>query len=193
MPCPAGAGGSVMKKFARILGLIASLSPAAAFAGPVAPPIVPEGIKVPAGNIAYMVGHAVGTQGYVCAPKGLAFEWKLFTPPATLLADDGTQLTTHYFSPNHWQHGIVRPTWLHSRDTSAIRALLHRNPSFDPDFVAPGAVPWLLLRSAGGEVGPDGGDRLTNATFILRVNAAGGIAPAELCGAGNVGAMRFEP
>lgn len=182
-----------MKKFARILGLLASLTPAAAFAGPVAPPHVPAGIQVPAGNIAYMVGHAVGTQGYVCAPKGLAFEWKLFTPQATLLADDGTQLTTHYFSPNPWENDIVRPTWLHSRDTSAIRARLEGNPSFDPDFVAPGAVPWLLLRTVGGEVGPDGGDRLTNTTFIHRVNTSGGIAPAALCGAGNVGEMRFEP
>ena len=49
------------------------------------------------------------------------------------------------------------------------------------------------LRSAGGEIGPTGGDILTNTTYIQRVNTAGGIAPAKPCTADNVGEPAYEP
>jgi hypothetical protein len=36
----------------------------------VVPPSVPPGLEVPAPNQAFLVGHAVGTQNYVCQPSG---------------------------------------------------------------------------------------------------------------------------
>ena len=44
--------------------------PQPAHAGQVTPPPVPANIQVPAGNEAFLVGHAVGTQNYVCLPSG---------------------------------------------------------------------------------------------------------------------------
>src|SRR5262245_13936700 len=64
---------------------------------------VPANVKVPPGNHAYLEGHGVGTQNYVCAPSassatGVAYV--LFTPEATLFDDDSKQLITHFFSPS---------------------------------------------------------------------------------------------
>jgi len=105
-----------------------------------APPHVPDNIQVPAGNRFFFVGHAVGTQDYVCRPSGASFSWALFTPQATLFDEDGRQLTTHFFSPNPEENGVVRPAWQHSRDTSTVwgRAIA---TSLDPNFVQPGAIP----------------------------------------------------
>lgn len=59
------------------------------------PPPVPDNIQVPAGNKVFLVGHAFGTQNYVCVPSGSAFAWTLFTPQATLFNGDDRQITTH--------------------------------------------------------------------------------------------------
>ena len=96
----------------------------------VTPPPVPDDIKVPAGNKAYLVGHAVGTQNYVCLPSGSGFAFVLFTPQATLFDDQGKQIITHYFSPNlspspnqpPSEKGTIRATWQDSKDTSTIWA-----------------------------------------------------------------------
>src|SRR5579859_1700396 len=50
-------------------------------------PTTPALITPPAGNVAFLVGHAlVGTQGYVCLPKGTGASWtvKGARPEATL-------------------------------------------------------------------------------------------------------------
>src|SRR5690349_12762081 len=72
-----------------------------AHAGLVTPPPTPANIRVPPGNVAFLKGHGVGTQNYVCAPSasstsGVAYV--LFTPEATLFTADGKQLTSHFFS-----------------------------------------------------------------------------------------------
>src|SRR5260221_14720307 len=78
----------------------------------------PAGIEVDPPNEVVFVGHAVGTQNYVCLPSGSTFAWNLFTPEATLFNDKGKQLTTHFFSINPFEPGIIRATWEDSRDTS---------------------------------------------------------------------------
>src|SRR5256885_15797606 len=47
----------------------------------------PTLITPPAGNSAFLLGHAVGTQGYVCLPKGTGASWTVNNarPEATLL------------------------------------------------------------------------------------------------------------
>jgi len=78
---------------------------------------------VPAGNEAFLVGHGVGTQNYVCLPSGTGVAFMLFTPQATLFSDDDKQITTHFFSPNPFENntnpavvaaGMIRATWQHS-------------------------------------------------------------------------------
>ena len=41
----------------------------------IASPPTPTLITPPVGNVAFLVGHAVGTQGYVCLPKGTGASW----------------------------------------------------------------------------------------------------------------------
>jgi hypothetical protein len=167
--------------------------PRPAHADRVTPPPVPDNLQVPAGNKVSFLGHAFGTQNYICLPSGSAFIWTLFTPQATLFDDHDRQVTTHFFSPNPDENGIVRAAWQHSRDTSAVwgRAIAS---SSDGNFVAPGAIPWLLIQVVGAEDGPTGGDRLTAATFIHRLNTVGGIAPSSGCALStDVGKTAFMP
>jgi hypothetical protein len=159
----------------------------------VSPPPVPAGLEVDAGSRAFLVGHAVGTQNYVCLPSGTGYAWSLFTPEATLFSARGRQLTTHFFSPNPDEGGTVRPAWQHSRDTSSVWVRLGAQSS-DSAYVESGAIPWLLLDVAGTEAGPNGGNALTATTQIQRLNTSGGIAPATGCAVStDLGKRAFVP
>ena len=157
-----------------------AVPPASARAEKVTPPPVPAEIAVPAGNRAYLEGHAVGTQNYICLQAGVGFSWTFIGPQATLFDDKAGQIITHFLSANPEEAGIARATWQHSRDTSSVwgQAIAL---STDPAFVAPGSIPWLLLSAVGAHAGPTGGRKLTETTFIHRLNTAGGIAPATGC------------
>lgn len=179
--------------------------PQPAHARRVTPPDVPSDIQVQAGNKAFLEGHGVGTQNYIClpcpnpttpaamCPDTSGFAWLLFTPEATLFNDHDKPVTTHFFSPNPTEDGTIRATWQHSRDTSIVwggRAI----SSSDSRFVAPDAIPWLLLPMAGVQEGPTGGDTLTATTFIQRVNTSGGVAPATGCSLStDIGKKAFVP
>jgi hypothetical protein len=169
--------------------------PQPAHADHVTPPPVPPNIQVPAGNKAFLEGHGVGTQNYICLPSGTGFKFILFTPQATLFNDDDKQVTTHYFSPNPFEGGTIRATWQHSRDTSTVWGrVLPGDSSSDPDFVAPGAIAWLLVTVVGAEDGPTGGHTLTATTFIQRLNTSGGVAPSTGCTSStDVGHQAFVP
>jgi Protein of unknown function (DUF3455) len=165
----------------------------------VTPPPVPSNIQVPAGNKAFLEGHAVGTQDYICVPcpnpatstcpDASGFAWVLFTPQATLFTDNDKQVITHFFSPNPFENntnpgvmaeGMIRATWQDSRDTSTVWAAAIASSS-DAAFVAPDAIPWLLLDVLGAQDGPTDGHRLTSTSFIQRLNTTGGIAPLTGC------------
>jgi hypothetical protein len=177
---------------------------------------VPANLEVPDGNTAFLVGHGVGTQNYIClpcpnpatpttmCPDASGFAWILFTPEATLFNDKDRQIITHFFSPNPFETntnpgvlaaGMIRVTWQHSRDTSTVWAFATpATTSTDPAFVAPGAIPWLLLEVVGAQEGPTGGDRLTVTTFIQRLNTSEGVAPSTGCASStDVGAKAFVP
>src|ERR1700704_4159076 len=153
--------------------------PRSAAADRVAPPPVPANLQVPAGNKAFLQGDAVGTQNYICLPSGTGFAWILFGPQATLFSDQHEQVITHFLSPNPVEAGTPRATWRHSRNTSTVWAMPIAS-SADPVFVAPDAIPWLLLQVVGAKDGTTGGHKLTPPTFIQRLTNAGGLAPATV-------------
>jgi hypothetical protein len=169
--------------------------PQAARAENIQPPAVPVNLVVDAQYEPFLVGHATGTQNYVCLPQGSGYAFVLFTPEATLFSKSGKQLTTHFFSPNRDENGIVRAAWQHSRDTSAVWGqVMPGDASTDERFVAQGAIPWLLLTVVGAEEGPGGGEALSDAKFIHRVNTGGGMAPSTGCSAASdVGRKEFVP
>jgi uncharacterized protein DUF3455 len=167
-----------------------------AHAGKITPPAVPDNLKVLEGTHAFLVGHAFGTQNYVCAPSSTSktgVAYVLFTPAATLVNDDGDQLITHFFSPNPdpkdpnisdavVADGAIRATW-QSKDGSSVWAALHVNDqgvkgSFTPDQTA---VAWLLLDKVGVEDGLTGGNILSKTTQVQRLSTAGGVPPDHGC------------
>ena len=159
----------------------------------ITPPPVPADLRVDPPNEVFRLGHGVGTQNYICVPSGAGVAFQLFTPEATLFSDSGRQLTTHFFSPNPIEPGVVRATWEDSRDTSMVWAKV-TNSSTDARFVNPGAVAWLRLEVAGAQAGPTGGDRLTRTTFIQRLNTVGGLAPSTGCSTpADIGTKAFVP
>jgi len=193
-----------MKQFnasviAAALAISASQS---AYAHEVTPPDVPVDIQVPAGNIAFLKGAAVGTQNYACSPSGTGFAWILFTPEATLFNGADKQIITHFFGPNGADADVntdprvvskraIRAAW-QARDTSTVWARV--SPLSRPVVVRPDSIPWLLLEAVGVQEGPTGGDTLVPTTFIQRVNTVGGLAPATGCSmSADVGKKAFIP
>jgi hypothetical protein len=164
----------------KTTALIVTLAAVTPNAAPIAQTAVPTNLVVPAGNSPFLVTHAEGTQNYVCVPSGPSFVWAFFGPQATLVDAAGQQVATHFLSPNPVEDGAARATWQHSTDTSAVWAAAVEI-STDPNFVAAGAIPWLLLRTVGSQVGPTFGDALAGTTYIQRVNTQGGVAPAAGC------------
>ncbi len=171
----------------------ASPSQPTSAAGDKVPP-VPANIQVPAGNKLFQVGHAVGTQNYVCLPSGSGVKFTLFTPQATLF-EKHKEIMTHYFGPNPSENGTIRAAWQHSNDTSTVWGEVKPgNSSADPAYVAPNAIPWLLVTIVGYQDGPGGGDKLEKTTFIQRLNTSGGVAPATGCSSpADIGKTAFVP
>ena len=169
--------------------------PQSGHADPVTPPAVPFNIRVPQGAQAFLVGHATGTQNYVCLPSGAGFKFVLFTPQATLFGDNEKQLITHFFSPNPDENGTIRATWQDSHDTSTVWAFATPDTtSTDQQFVKRGAVAWLRLTVSGRQSGPIGSNKLTPTTFIQRVNTSGGLAPSSGCTSpADIGKEAFVP
>jgi len=191
-----------------LAAIVSSLSVSLVQAEAVATPSVPPNITIPAGNKAFLVGHALGTQNYSCLPVGVdaagepRFAWTLFTPQATLHAQNLKQIATHYFSANPYEpspsaftEGPIRATWQHSKDTSTVWGkVVPGDSSSDAAYVAQGAIPWLRITVVGREDGPTGGDTLSPTTYIHRVNTTGGVAPSTGCASpSDVGRQAFVP
>ena len=175
---------------ASILGV--GLNGATHAAGVLTPPSVPTDIQV-TGRKLIQVGHAIGTQNYICAPAATAsgLDWFFIGPQATLFDLDGRQIATHFLSKNPWQFDALQATWQHSGDTSAVWAKKLRG-STDAAYVAPDAIEWLLLEMTGAQAGPFGGDKLATTKLIQRVHTVGGLKPpAAACTVSTVNTRRF--
>jgi hypothetical protein len=192
-------------KTARVRSLsMAALALACAFvavtnaAAQVTPPPTPTDIAVPAGNSAYLVGHAFGSQGYTCLPTSTGgTAWNpTARPEATLFADffgHLVQIITHFQSINeNPKPGIVPPlsgnaTWQGSFDSSRVWAVKVKGIDPDPNVQScshTGSIQCLLLQSVGNKKGSTGGNLLADTTFIQRLNTNGGAVPTSVCAVG---------
>jgi len=169
-------------------------------------PATPAAITPPVGNSAFLAGHGVGTQGYVCLPLGpAAASWTVnpARPEATLfmnLFGEAFQIITHFFSPVQNPNkfapnplAVGNATWQSSFDSSKVWAQTDKEHTIaaGSDIVScphSGSIACLLLQVIGSEQGPAGGKALTKTTFIQRLNSNGGSAPATGCAVpGDVG------
>jgi len=178
---------------ARRIGFIARLGalgtvfvvalPQVGHAQNVTPPAVPDRLQVEEGNEAFLIGHAFGSQDYVCAASGSGVAFVLTTPEAVLFDNPAHRVINHFFSPNPGEGGTIRATWQSTRNSSVFWGKLDKAATFDtdPDFVSKDAIAWVLLSRAGVLEGSGNGDNLAAATFVQRVNTVGGLAPSIGC------------
>jgi hypothetical protein len=167
-------------------------------------PTTPSLITPPAGNSAFLLGHALGTQGYVCLPTSPGASTASWTvkgarPEATLTQSffgQDFQIITHFLSPDASPNDAApKPipfgsaTWQSSFDSSKVWAqvpIINTIPASIPAGSHPscpntGAIACLLLQSIGSQQGPTGGKILSQTTFVQRLNTKGGSAPADGC------------
>jgi len=159
-------------------------------------PTTPDAITPPPGTSAFLLGHGVGTQGYVCLPNGTGgASWTVngARPEATLFTNifgEAVQIITHFLSPvvNPNDVGPKPPrfgdvTWQSSFDSSRVWAQKKNFTPAGSDASCPngGSIDCLLLQVIGSDEGPAGGKSLTKTTFIQRLNTKGGSAPAAGC------------
>lgn len=179
---------------AAFAGAVLAMLPMTLHARPITPPAVPGDLVVSTEHKPFLVSHAVGTQNYICLPSsGTApFAWILFGPQATMFDERDRQIATHFLSPNPDETGTPRATW-HAQDSSTVWAVRDTG-STDAEYVEPGAIPWLRLRVVGMEPGTGDGDKLTETTWLQRINTSGGAAPPTGCTqASDVGRVAMIP
>jgi hypothetical protein len=185
--------------FRGLLTAALALGSIAASAQTVTPPPTPIDITPQAGNSAFLVGHAFGSQGYTCLPTNTGGTSWTVNPPrpeATLFTDvfgQPVEIITHFASINENPiPGVAVPlsgnaTWQSSFDSSRVwaKAIGMIGAGTDPESCPNnGAIPCVLLQSVGNERGPTGGRLLANATFVQRLNTNGGAAPTTACSVG---------
>jgi hypothetical protein len=176
----------------------------------ITPPATPALITPREGNVAFLLGRATGTQGYVCLPTSTGASWTVNNPrpEATLFTSIfGTEfeIITHFLSPDTHPKNIPpdqvpfgSATWQSSIDSSKVWAQVMNGSAIpagsDPSCPNAGSIACLLLTSIGSEPGPAGGKALTQVTFVQRLNTKGGSAPADGClVAGDVGKQVLVP
>jgi len=188
--------GTIAVAFAvlTISGIVYAQGRGQDFSSSISSPTTPEGITPPVGTSAFLLGHGVGTQGYVCLPNpagGVSWTINNARPEATLFTHifgEAVQIITHFLSP------VVNPndigpkpsrfgdvTWQSSFDSSRVWAQKKNFITAGTDASCPngGAIDCLLLQVIGSDEGPTGGKSLTKTTFIQRLNTKGGSAPSN--------------
>jgi hypothetical protein len=130
-------------------------------------PQVPAALAVPAGNKLAFYYDAVGVQIYGCDATATGYGWVFRAPEANLYGHNGKLAATHYAGPT-WQ----------ANDGSTVVGAKQAEAAVDPN-----AIPWLLL----GATSHTGHGRMTDVTYIQRLETSGGKAPATGCDATHVG------
>jgi len=188
----------VRSLFAAALVLACAFGTVTLAAAQVTPPPTPTDIAVPAGNSAYLVGHAFGSQGYTCLPTSTgAAAWNpTARPEATLFSDffgHLVQIITHFQSINeNPKPGVTPPlsgnaTWQGSLDSSRVWMVKVKGIDAGSDPAScpnSGSIQCLLLQSVGNKKGATGGNLLADTTFIQRLNTSGGAVPTSICTVG---------
>lgn len=138
---------------------------------------LPEPVRAPAGHTATMTAVGIGELTYECRAKAndaAAFEW-VFVGPVAKLVDAKTQKEVGKYYGG--------PTW-ESMDGSKVTG---KQVAVAPAM--PGSIPLQLVKAEPAI----GTGAMTGVTYIQRVNTKGGVAPADPCTAGTMGAKKTVP
>jgi hypothetical protein len=131
-----------------------------AVAQSVAPPEVPDNLRVAAGEKVFIHARAKGVQIYSCAAgTDGKFAWTLKAPKAELFDEQGNVIGEHFAGPT----GKLKD----GSEVSGKMVAKHDAPKT-------GAIPWLLVTVTGHK----GSGAMESVTTIQRVNTDGGVADA---------------
>jgi hypothetical protein len=125
------------------------------------PPKIPPELAIPEGNRLAFTFGASGVQRYVCPADGS--KWTFVEPEADLFDKHGRPTGHHYKGP----------TWEALDGSTVVGA----QPALASLVVDASSIPWLKLQAAS----HTGSGRMSNVTFIQRLNTKGGLAPAGTC------------
>lgn len=133
--------------------------------------MLPDVVKVPAGQRVAMEAVGTGHLAYECREKSAMpgnYEWVFVGPEAILTNRAGARVGTYYGPPATWE----------SSDGSKISGTqLAISPG------ASGSIPLQLVKT-----NPSvGAGSMAGITYIQRVNTRGGVAPMLTCDVGTVG------
>src|SRR6266571_8490975 len=134
-------------------------------------PVVPDNLKVPAGQTLSLVSHATGVQIYECSAgktDATRFEWVFKAPEADLFDLSGRKTGKHY----------AGPTWESNDGSKVIGEVKARDDGPDAN-----AIPWLLL----GAKSTSGNGVFSRTQGIQRLYTVGGKAPAAGCNRAQAG------
>lgn len=132
---------------------------------------VPSNLAVPGGQVMIFQLLGRGVQIYVCQPKqddGSSFEWAFRAPEADLLNARGEVVGRHFAGPT-WQ----------ANDGSQVVGAVRANAD-SPDAAA---IPWLLIQARSNQ----GAGLFSSVTYLQRLHASGGRAPADGCDQAHAG------
>lgn len=135
-----------------------------------APSVPSATLEVPAGNRLAFSLDAIGVQIYKCTATATRAAWVFSAPEATLYNDGGQVAGIHY----------AGPTWQANDGTTVVGAKV---AAFTVDA---SSIPWLLLKAVS-HTGADG--RMTDVSYIQRLDTSAGLAPASGCDADHVGSV----
>jgi len=141
-------------------------------AAQIAPPQVPENLKVPPTQVVLLKALGKGKQIYVCSAKPgdeSQFAWVLDRPQADLMDEQGSVIGKHYKGP----------VWEAADGSKVTGQVLQRASAPNAN-----AIPWLLLKGTSNQ----GTGIFARVTYIQRVGTKGGLAPAEGCDKSHAGA-----
>jgi hypothetical protein len=136
-----------------------------------------DALSPPPGSNLLLAARADGVQVYVCTQTDKGFVWVFDGPSASLFNDKGRQVGVHGKGPI-WTLG----------DGSGVTGELVAKQDAPPA----GAVPWLLIKVKT-HVGTYG--TLTNASYVRRIDTAGGGAPEDGCDGprqGDIARIRYS-
>jgi len=128
---------------------------------------IPPALAVPAGNKLDFSLNAVGVQIYQCQATASGQAWVFQAPKANLFDDEGELKATHF----------AGPTWQSVDGSSVVGSKIAAVT------ISATAIPELLLQA----VSHSGSGKMSEVTYIQRLDTAGGIAPASGCDAAHVG------
>ncbi|MDD2723406.1 MAG: DUF3455 domain-containing protein [Methylovulum sp.] len=128
---------------------------------------IPEPIKAPEGQQAFLSVHAQGEQIYQCTLNQNKYAWEAKAPDALLFDDHGQVVGKHY----------AGPIWEYKAGSHVVGRVVKKLDVSDK------AIAWLLVEV----VSHKGKDFFADAKFINRINTQGGLPPTSGCDGNHLG------